>query len=75
MESALNHYELDQCIICEKNEVSGIRICNQLICDSCQKEMVKTGVDNDKYQFFIKRLGKLSIRVINEKEVTEGKCS
>lgn len=75
METALNHYDLETCIICEKKKVSGIHICNQLICDSCQQEMVETGVENDRYQFFIQRLGKLSIKLINEKEVSEGKCS
>jgi hypothetical protein len=75
METALNQYDFETCIICEKARANGIRICNQLICDSCQQEMVETGVDHDRYQFFIKRLGKLSVKLINEQEVSEGKCS
>jgi len=75
METALNQFDFDTCIICEERKPSGIRICNQLICDSCQREMVKTGVDQDKYQFFIKKLGKISIKIIQDEEVHEGKCS
>ena len=75
METALNQFELEKCIVCEKRKDDGIHICNQLICDACQREMVKTGVDQDRYQFFIKRLGKLNIRLVNEAEISEGKCS
>ncbi|WKB37190.1 sigma factor G inhibitor Gin [Terrilactibacillus sp. S3-3] len=33
-------------MICGHTKTSGIHICNQLICDSCQKEIVETDVNN-----------------------------
>lgn len=75
LETALHSNGWDTCIICDKPNAKGIRICNQLICDTCQKEMIDTGVDEERYKFFIKKLGKISVRLIeeNERQATKGK--
>lgn len=47
------------CIICGRNQQQGIYICEQLICDQCEKEMVATDVKEDKYHYFIDRMKKI----------------
>lgn len=51
----------ETCLICGRQNVEGIHICNQLICDSCQKKMVETDVTNWKYKFYMNKLAKLRI--------------
>lgn len=66
----LDHGHLNEkCIICEEEKSSGIYICNQLICESCQTKIVNTDVDDSDYMMLVRKLGKLSL-TINEK-VTE----
>lgn len=59
----------DICIICEEKKESGIYICNQLICSSCQEKIVETDVDDATYPILVKQLKKLTLN-LNEK-VTE----
>ncbi|MFC7394705.1 sigma factor G inhibitor Gin [Scopulibacillus cellulosilyticus] len=56
-----NKHAGETCIICEKQKRSGIHICDQLICDSCQKHIIETDVSDIKYQYILKKLSKLSI--------------
>lgn len=66
----LNHDPInDTCIICEEKKQSGIYICNQLICESCQQKIVSTDVEDSNYPLLIQKLRKLTL-TINEK-VTE----
>lgn len=60
----------DTCIICEEKKESGVYICNQLICSSCQEKIVETEVDDATYPILVKQLKKLSLS-LNEK-VIEG---
>ncbi|WEG12755.1 sigma factor G inhibitor Gin [Pullulanibacillus sp. KACC 23026] len=53
----------DTCIICDEKKDSGIYICNQLICHSCQKKIVETDVDDATYELLVKQLKKLSVTV------------
>ncbi|MFC4620339.1 sigma factor G inhibitor Gin [Camelliibacillus cellulosilyticus] len=74
METAPNQYEGETCIICEESKAGGIHICNQLICDACQQKIIEASVDGEQYKYFIKKLGKISLKIVNQKEVPEGKC-
>ncbi len=56
----------DTCIICDEKKDSGIYICNQLICDSCQREIVETDVEEANYDRLIQKLKKLSINLNNK---------
>ncbi|SFG76769.1 sigma factor G inhibitor Gin [Sporolactobacillus nakayamae] len=55
-----DHLE-ETCLICGQQNVEGIHICNQLICESCQKKIVETDVTNWKYKFYMNKLAKLRI--------------
>lgn len=61
----------ETCMICGHTKTSGIHICNQLICDSCQKEIVETDVNNWKYKYYIKKLAKLKIEVTEQTDESD----
>jgi hypothetical protein len=44
------------CIICEQAQAEGIHICGHFICDTCEAEMVRTDVMDEKYPFFINQM-------------------
>ncbi|WP_084134501.1 sigma factor G inhibitor Gin [Paenibacillus harenae] len=53
-----NHEHYNHCIICDqlKAEGQGIRIVSGFICETCEEEMVRTDVRDDKYPFFIHQM-------------------
>jgi hypothetical protein len=53
----------ETCLICGRHEVEGIHICNQLICDSCQKRIVETEVTDWKYKYYMNKLAKLRLNL------------
>ncbi|GGH88382.1 putative nucleic acid-binding Zn ribbon protein [Pullulanibacillus pueri] len=63
MGTVVNIKDEKECIICEKKVEKGIHVCNQLICEKCQEEMIETDVSDVKYNFFIQKLGKLSLTI------------
>lgn len=58
----------DTCLICGRAEVPGIRIFNQLICESCQQKMITTEVTDWKYRYYINRLSLLKTATIRTAE-------
>ncbi len=56
MEQTENNDTLHRCIICEQPKSEGIMICDELICDECESEMVQTDVKDEKYDFFIHQM-------------------
>jgi Inhibitor of sigma-G Gin len=48
--------ELPVCIICGEKKEDGIFILSEFICDTCEAEMVRTDVMDEKYPFFIHQL-------------------
>lgn len=53
----------DSCIICGARQAEGIRICMQLICEACEREMVHTDVEDARYGYFIERMRKIVDRI------------
>ncbi|BCJ87442.1 sigma factor G inhibitor Gin [Effusibacillus dendaii] len=47
------------CIVCSKPSAEGIRIWNQFVCVSCERDIVKTEVEDAKYNFYIERMKKI----------------
>jgi len=47
------------CIICGSEDVQGILICGQLICDRCEREMVHTDVKEERYHYFVDQMKKI----------------
>jgi hypothetical protein len=44
------------CIVCGNQQVLGISIYSSFICHSCEQEMIRTEVGDEKYPFFIQRM-------------------
>ncbi|WP_085522399.1 sigma factor G inhibitor Gin [Tuberibacillus sp. Marseille-P3662] len=69
-----NQSAQESCIVCERTDRVGIHICNQLICDECQREIVSTDVDDDQYKYFVQRLAKLEVKRDNVIETVGSRC-
>jgi hypothetical protein len=50
------------CIICGQEKESGITIISEFICESCEAEMVRTDVKDEKYPFFIHQLKRIWVQ-------------
>ncbi|MFD2115498.1 sigma factor G inhibitor Gin [Paenibacillus yanchengensis] len=50
-----------ECMICgfSKSEKEGFYIVSEFVCQSCESEMIKTDVTDEKYPFFIYRMKQL----------------
>lgn len=44
------------CMICGQQQTEGIHICDEFICEECEREIVNTDVRDAKYPFFIHRM-------------------
>jgi len=53
------HVHADTCIICGREQLQGIVICEQLICDQCEHEMVRTDVKEERYNYFVDQMKKI----------------
>jgi len=47
------------CLICEKNQQTGIHIFNQFICEACERKVISTETNDSQYLFYLKQLEKL----------------
>ncbi|WP_206831527.1 sigma factor G inhibitor Gin [Alicyclobacillus fructus] len=46
----------DGCIICGRAGQEGMRVCGQLICDACEREIVQTEVEDDAYRRYVEQM-------------------
>lgn len=51
-----------RCIVCGKERKIGLFIYDSFICQSCEREMVHTNVEDAKYDEFIKKLKKIWLK-------------
>jgi hypothetical protein len=49
-------HKQETCIICGQSKKDGIFIISEFICDTCEAEMVRTDVRDEKYPFFIHQM-------------------
>lgn len=54
--------QIQRCIVCGEDRSLGIAIWDQFICQSCEQEMIKTDVQDEKYPFFIKQMRQIWLR-------------
>lgn len=47
------------CVICNKPNEEGITILEQFICNFCEKEMLTTDVEDERYGYFVVQLRSL----------------
>jgi hypothetical protein len=57
--------EAHTCIVCNERKQDGIRIWNQFICLSCEREIVQTDVDDDRYAYYIERMKRIWLEAIS----------
>lgn len=69
MRASIRNGSGERCIICEEEKGSGIYVCNQLICEVCQEEMVNTEVSDEKYRYILSKMSKLSVTVKKIQEI------
>jgi len=61
-------YQSDQqktsyiCAMCGHKEKSGIVIHSGFICDECEKEIVHTEVEDERYPYFVKRMKEIWLK-------------
>ncbi|MGD8192565.1 sigma factor G inhibitor Gin [Brevibacillus ginsengisoli] len=53
---------VQNCIVCREDHETGIVINDQFICHSCEQEMVKTDVREEKYLFFIQQMKQIWLK-------------
>lgn len=51
-----------KCIICEHHKTRGITVCDTFICEACEREMIRTDVQEAKYPVFVKRLRRIWLK-------------
>jgi len=44
------------CMICKRPQVEGLHIVEEFICLDCERELVQTDVQDEKYPFFINQM-------------------
>lgn len=71
MAMQMNSQAGETCVICGQANQTGIHICNQLICDSCQKKMVETDVTDWKYAYYIRKLSTLQLKATDHAAKTK----
>ncbi|ACV57182.1 sigma factor G inhibitor Gin [Alicyclobacillus acidocaldarius] len=46
----------DNCIICGRTGQEGMRVCGQLICHACEREIVQTDVEDEAYRRYVEQM-------------------
>lgn len=52
----MNDHSMNQCKICEEKKREGIYILVSFICSDCEKEILNTNPEDERYQYFVDRL-------------------
>ena len=60
-----NSSDGETCVICEQYKEDGIHIYTQFICRACEKEMISTETDEEKYKHYLIQLRKLTEPMLN----------
>lgn len=47
------------CIVCNQPCNDGISVLNEFICDECERQIVRTPVEDKKYLFFVAQLSRI----------------
>lgn len=55
----------ETCSVCEQNQEKGIHICDIYICESCEREIVRSDVSDEFYRYYLQKLRKLKQSLLN----------
>jgi hypothetical protein len=53
------------CIVCKETKPEGIRIWDHFVCVSCEREIVRTDVGDEKYPYYIERMKRIWLDMIS----------
>ncbi|MFD2170750.1 sigma factor G inhibitor Gin [Tumebacillus lipolyticus] len=53
------------CIICGEAKQQGIRIISQFLCQDCEREIVATDVQDEKYSYYVARMKQIWLEAIS----------
>jgi hypothetical protein len=53
------------CIVCRETKEVGIRIFSQFLCAECERDIVQTDVQDEKYPYYIDRMKKIWLEMIS----------
>lgn len=51
-----------RCIVCDEPKLEGITVLDEFICDPCERELVQTHVEDEKYPHFVFRMRKIWLK-------------
>ncbi|WP_335342480.1 sigma factor G inhibitor Gin [Polycladomyces zharkentensis] len=51
-----------RCIVCDQRHWDGITVMEEFICGRCEREMVRTPVEHEKYPFFVVQMRKIWLK-------------
>lgn len=54
------------CFICETRQQKGILIGGQFMCEMCERDVVSTDMNDEKYAYYLNRLAKLKAIFIEQ---------
>lgn len=47
------------CFVCGRDQGEGMLIFDQFLCDPCEREMIRTDVQDERYPFFVQQMKQL----------------
>ncbi|HEU4964012.1 MAG TPA: sigma factor G inhibitor Gin [Bacilli bacterium] len=53
------------CIVCTEPKERGIRIYGQFVCEECERDIVRTDVEDEKYHYYIERMKQIWLAAIS----------
>lgn len=53
------------CVVCGEQKALGIRIFAQFLCVECEREIVNTDVEDEKYPYYIERMKQIWLGAIS----------
>jgi len=56
--------ESKTCIVCGREQKQGLMIATAFICESCEFEMVRTEVEDERYPQFVKQMRQLWFQIL-----------
>jgi hypothetical protein len=59
---AMKDEDFRECIVCGIHKKEGISIFDEFICETCEFEMIRTDVKDERYPYFIKQMKQIWLK-------------
>jgi hypothetical protein len=50
----------ETCIVCDQQKEKGLHLYSQFICKDCETDIIKTDTDDQKYQYYVEKMRKVT---------------